>query len=281
LTRRANHAQIHIIATIIEPAPQERQRVFHFYAAMFARSVSGFAAFSLKFDTSGKYLRSAPNADLLAGVLIEGTPYVAVYNNADGAFYLQSFYGNPYNVPIGAGMDFWGGTAPNSSFVFPFGQAVSRTVYATYFVMVSTTFGAGDGSTTFNLPDLRGRVTARPDNMGGGDAGRLSGSALSSVRFSVGGAGGEGMVALSTSNLPPYTPSGNIVNGAISSSTGASGAGGGGTGLAGGPGNQFISIPISSTQGPSTFVGLPQGGTSTPHDNMQPTILSNCIMRII
>jgi hypothetical protein len=58
LTRRANQAQIHIIEKIIEPAPQERQRVFHFLATMFARSVSicriGFAAFSLKFDTSGK-----------------------------------------------------------------------------------------------------------------------------------------------------------------------------------------------------------------------------------
>jgi hypothetical protein len=58
LTRRANQAHIHIVAKIIEPAPQLRQRVFHFCAAMFARSVSicpiGFAAFSLKFDTSGK-----------------------------------------------------------------------------------------------------------------------------------------------------------------------------------------------------------------------------------
>jgi microcystin-dependent protein len=38
------------------------------------------------------------------------------------------------------------------------GQAVSRTKYANLFAAVSTTYGAGDGSTTFNLPDLRGRV---------------------------------------------------------------------------------------------------------------------------
>ena len=42
------------------------------------------------------------------------------------------------------------------------------------FAILGTTFGAGDGSTTFNIPDLRGRVIAGIDNMGGTDAGRLS-----------------------------------------------------------------------------------------------------------
>jgi microcystin-dependent protein len=41
--------------------------------------------------------------------------------------------------------------------VFPYGQAISRTTYATLFAAMGTTFGAGDGSTTFNVPDLRGR----------------------------------------------------------------------------------------------------------------------------
>jgi hypothetical protein len=49
LTRRANQAHIHIVAEIIEPAPQERQRVLLFSAAIFAKSVSicpiDFAAF--------------------------------------------------------------------------------------------------------------------------------------------------------------------------------------------------------------------------------------------
>jgi microcystin-dependent protein len=39
------------------------------------------------------------------------------------------------------------------------GQAVSRTTYASLFAVLGTTFGAGNGSTTFNLPDLRGRVS--------------------------------------------------------------------------------------------------------------------------
>jgi len=54
------------------------------------------AIVTLNVDGLGaKPLRTAPNTELLAGVLIQGTPYVAVYNNTDGAFYLRGFYGNP------------------------------------------------------------------------------------------------------------------------------------------------------------------------------------------
>ena len=78
-------------------------------------------------------LRSAPGVELLAGTIIQGTPYVAVYNNSDAAFYLQGLFGNPYNVPLLGGMDFWDTIAPNSSFIFPAGQAISRTTYSAAF----------------------------------------------------------------------------------------------------------------------------------------------------
>ncbi|HEY7845769.1 MAG TPA: phage terminase large subunit, partial [Bradyrhizobium sp.] len=71
---------------------------------------------------------------------------------------------NPYNIPLGAGLDYWGSTTPNSSFAFPSGQAISRTTYVALFALVGTTYGAGDGSTTFNLPDKRGRVSAATDD---------------------------------------------------------------------------------------------------------------------
>ncbi|MBV9984652.1 phage tail protein [Bradyrhizobium sp.] len=169
---------------------------------------NGAGPVALNVDSlGGRLLRSAPNADLMAGVLIQGTPYVALYNNTDGAFYLQSFFGNPYNTPLGSGMDFWGTTAPNSSFVFPVGQAVSRSTYAALFSMVGTTYGVGDGSTTFNLPDVRGRVRAAIDNMGGSDAARLSSGncSLVAVRGSLGGAGGEGAHLLSPNEMPVHS----------------------------------------------------------------------------
>lgn len=56
------------------------------------------------------------------------------------------------------------------------GDAVSRTTYAALFAAIGTTFGAGDGSTTFNLPDLRGEFIRGWDDGRGVDAGRGFGS---------------------------------------------------------------------------------------------------------
>ena len=74
--------------------------------------------------------------------------------------------------PTGAVIAFAGSSAP-TNWLLCYGQAVSRTTYAALFAVVSTTYGAGDGTTTFNLPDLRGRTVAGVDNMGGSDAGRI------------------------------------------------------------------------------------------------------------
>lgn len=57
------------------------------------------------------------------------------------------------------------------------GAAVSRTTYAALFAAIGTTYGAGDGSTTFNLPDLRGEFLRCLDDGRGVDTGRAIGSA--------------------------------------------------------------------------------------------------------
>lgn len=57
------------------------------------------------------------------------------------------------------------------------GAAVSRTTYAALFAALGTTFGAGDGSTTFNLPDLRGEFPRGWDDGRGADSGRTFGTA--------------------------------------------------------------------------------------------------------
>jgi hypothetical protein len=97
------------------------------------------ATVTLNVDSLGaRPLRTSPGVELLSGTIIQGTPYVAVYNNSDGAFYLRGFYGNPYNIPLGGGLPFFGPTAPNSSFIFPSGQAISRTTYSTLFSLIGT-----------------------------------------------------------------------------------------------------------------------------------------------
>lgn len=57
------------------------------------------------------------------------------------------------------------------------GAAISRTTYAALFTAIGTTFGAGDGSTTFNVPDLRGEFIRGWDDSRGVDSGRVFGSA--------------------------------------------------------------------------------------------------------
>ena len=57
------------------------------------------------------------------------------------------------------------------------GAAVSRTTYATLFAAIGTTFGVGDGSTTFNVPDLRGEFVRGWDDARGIDSSRSFGSA--------------------------------------------------------------------------------------------------------
>lgn len=78
-------------------------------------------------------------------------------------------------VPAGAVMSFARNTAP-TGWLKCNGTAVSRTTYATLFEAIGTTFGAGDGSTTFNLPDLRGEFVRGWDDSKGVDSGRTFGS---------------------------------------------------------------------------------------------------------
>lgn len=60
-------------------------------------------------------------------------------------------------VPTGGIIPYGGSSAP-ANYLLCDGSAVSRSTYATLFGVISTSYGVGDGSTTFNLPDLRGRV---------------------------------------------------------------------------------------------------------------------------
>ncbi|WP_298243725.1 phage tail protein [uncultured Bradyrhizobium sp.] len=225
----------------------------------------------------GKPLRSAPSAELPVGVLIQGTPYVAVYNHADQAFYLRGFYGSPYLVPIGGLIDYTGAIAPNSAFIIPAGQPISRSTYTAYFALVGTTFGSGDGSTTFNVPDLRGRVVAMLDS---------SSSVVNSATIypdgnTRGATGGGQTSQLVTANLPPYTPTGTIANGAITISPSVVNCPGSFWANGNGAGTTNNGSPISASQAPSTFAGAPQGGVSAVFTNMQPTMMLNKILRII
>lgn len=103
----------------------------------------------------------------------------------------------------GTVLPFAGETAPNG-WLLCYGQAVSRTAYPTLFATIGTTFGAGDGSTTFNLPDLRGRVPAGKDNMGGTPANRLTTAGSGVDGPTLGAAGGSQAHTLTTAQMPAH-----------------------------------------------------------------------------
>lgn len=71
-------------------------------------------------------------------------------------------------------VDYFAGSSAPTGYLLCDGSAVSRTTYADLYAVIGDTYGSGDGSTTFNLPDIRGRVIAGKDNMGGSSANRLT-----------------------------------------------------------------------------------------------------------
>ncbi|UGA46671.1 tail fiber protein [Bradyrhizobium quebecense] len=255
-------------------------------AIAFTPHATNGATVTLNVDALGaKPLRTSPGSELLQGVLIQGTPYVALYNNTDGAFYLRGFMGNPYNIPLAAGMDYWGFSAPNSAFAFPIGQAVSRTTYASLFSLVGTTFGGGDGSTTFNLPDKRGRASVAAD----AGAGRISGAGFNSVGIS--GVGGLESVTLTATQIPVITsvnPSAigvnvttnqKVVNGVNQGSAAA-----GGTQVTAadpGSGGALSQVAASGNLAPGAVAVTSNNTGGSSHLNVQPSIVCNYIIRII
>lgn len=257
----------------------------------FTPHVTNGAIVTLNVDSLGaRPLRSAPGVELPAGTIVQGTPYIAVYNNSDAAFYLHGFFGNPYNIPIGASLDYWGATAPNSSFVLAYGQAISRTTYATLFSLVSTIYGSGDGSTTFNVPDLRGRIIAGKDDMGGSAASRLTSAYFGMTAAALGAVGGAQSHALTLGELPTGIASGNVSQ-AISVTSTISSVPQGSTGLAtvstpGSGAYGLTSVPSPSlsslTSTGSNSISVVSNNTSgSAHSIVPPTIISNKLIRII
>jgi microcystin-dependent protein len=166
-------------------------------------------------------------------------------------------------MPTGSLMPYAGASAP-TGYLLCDGAAISRTTYATLFALVGTTYGSGDGSSTFNIPDLRGRVIAGQDDMGGSSANRLTGLTGGVDGDVLGGSGGAEGVTLTAaeSGLPDHTHGTGLrlSNGVLSNGSGNT------------P-NTFDDL--LSTSG---VTGGAQSA-SAAHNNVQPTIILNYIIK--
>lgn len=158
---------------------------------------------------------------------------------------------------------------------------VSTAVNATFFP-----FGNGNGSTTFNVPDLRGRGLTGRNNMGGVAAtGILSTQYYGSSPNAIGALGGAESTGLTISNLQTFTPGGTIANGAITNvvTGGTNGAVNSTTAVSAG-GHAFAdvgsAIVVTSSQATSTFTGSPVG-SNTPFTRIQPSFTTNYIVKVL
>lgn len=187
-------------------------------------------------------------------------------------------------IPVGSILDYGGASAP-AKWVLAFGQALSRTTYALLFAVYSTTYGSGDGSTTFNIPDLRGSVTAGADNMGGSAASRLTTAFFGSDPTILGDRGGAQSKALTAGNVPAITSTGSnsiTVNAGadLAATAGSVITSGGATGVANAaPASTNNSwFNISSLSGTNSISVTSTGTSGTAFGIIQPSLIVNKII---
>lgn len=192
---------------------------------------------------------SASLATSLAGEL-ERIRYVLAQIKGTTYWYSSSTTSIATLPPIGSIMPYAGTTVANTNFLLCNGQAISRTTYATLFALIDERFGQGDNSTTFNLPDFRGRFLRGWDNAAGRDP-----DAASRTAMATGGATGDniGSVQGDATDLTGITATPSLtVERGIDSTTGNNSGN-----LAPGSGATQGTAPVSGT------VSLSGGGNET------------------
>lgn len=239
---------------------------------------------------------TAPNQYVFTyGQEISRTTYSALFTAITSSQSVFCTSGSPTLTGLSDTTNFWvGASVEVSCLAAGFSTIISKTSssitlasnanVSTNVTAIIFPWGRGNGTTTFNVPDLRGFAIAGNNNMGG-----VASSKLNTTYFgatdpnSVGAAGGSQSKVLLTANLPAYTPAGtntaitstqtNVIQGAAATAS----VQGGGNVL-----NIFNGAPTSATVTAvaPTFTGTAQGGLSTAFSLIQPTKTSNYIIKV-
>ena len=134
---------------------------------------------------------------------IGATPFIKTLLDDSDAAAARSTLGIA-SIPTGSLVPFAGVAAP-SGWLLCAGQEVSRTTYVDLFTVLSTTYGPGNGSTTFNLPDLRGRSVFGRDDMDGTAASRITNAVSGITGTTLGAAGGDQRIGTHGHTAQPHT----------------------------------------------------------------------------
>lgn len=246
---------------------------------------------------------TAPSQYVFAyGQEISRTTYSSAFNALTSTQAVFCSSGSPTISGLSDTSNFWIGASVELSCVAAgFSTIVSKT--ATTLTLAANAnvtanisavifpWGRGNGTTTFNLPDLRGAVIAGNNNMGG-----VAGINLTTAFFgptnpnSIGAIGGSQIAVLNSTHLPSYTPTGTIVS-TLSGATALSNVANL-TSVGGATDPSFMSLKNNANANAgafssavtgtvtSTFTGTAQGGTSSPFSVIQPTRTANFIVKI-
>ena len=154
-------------------------------------------------------------------------------------------------LPVGTIIPYAGSTIP-SNYMLCEGQALSRIEYDILFSAIGTTYGAGDGTTTFNLPNLKGRIITGVDS--------------NDTDFDVlGETGGEKTHTLTVDEMPSHY---HGIRDTIDMNT-----------LAGQ--NRSVVVGGGETWNPGDPALSNNTGDNQPHNNLQPYIVLNYIIKVL
>lgn len=158
--------------------------------------------------------------------------------------------------PVGSVLDF-AGASPPARWYWCNGQNLDPAVEPDLFAVLGTTYG-GDGVATFGLPDLRGRVTAGRDDMGGVAAARLTGQPDGLDGSTLGAAGGAETHTLTLGQMPAHA---HRQQGAADS------------------GISILTARTGNGSNPGdAYTDTMAAGSGQPHNNVQPTFILDKII---
>ena len=223
-------------------------------AADLNRIEDGITATALKADAAATATALAA-VKTTADAAATATALAAVKTTADAAATATAL---ATAVPVGV-VQMWAGKAAPAGWLLCQGQAVSRTTYAALYAVCGTAYGTGDGSSTFNLPDLRARMPIG-----------LSGSGAFNA---LGKAGGEENHTLTTEEMPNHS---HPLNNRIYTDMPAKSGNQQKYILQGNSGDRWLSTNLHDGTGVPNTDSTGGGGA---HNNMPPYVVMNFIIR--
>lgn len=146
------------------------------YAALTTFLANGYSSGVVDSDQFNKIIRQSSFISAVIGQVVANSGINAVDDGDIPGFVTDLISSiRAFSPPPGTVIHVAMNTAP-TGFLKANGAAISRTTYSSLYSAIGTTFGSGDGSTTFNVPDLRGEFLRGWDDSRGIDSGRVFGT---------------------------------------------------------------------------------------------------------